>query len=127
VFEYFPGGPYTYNLAVVATLNSGGLIDEVDRACRPIRDAAANGEDAGTPAFLRAWSALTDQLVGQAEDAEKARHIRTAGQLYFRTANYLAQAERVRRRSREKVRPLRSLERQPQLGRGPAPPPRARR
>jgi dienelactone hydrolase len=95
VFEYFPAGPYTYNLAVVATLNSGGLIDEVDRACRPIRDAAAGGEDTGTPDFLRAWTALTDQLVTQAEDAEKKNHTRTAGQLYFRAANYLAQAERM--------------------------------
>ncbi|SFF93659.1 alpha/beta hydrolase family protein [Blastococcus tunisiensis] len=95
MFEYFPTGPYTWNLGVVATLNSGGLIDEVDRACRPIKDAANAGEDAGTPDFLRAWSALTDQLVEQAEAAEKAGHIRTAGQLYFRANNYLAQAERM--------------------------------
>lgn len=95
MFEYFPTGPYTYNLSVVATLNSGGLIDEVDRACRPIKEAAAGGEDAGTPAFLAAWTALTDQLVGQAEDAEKKGHTRTAGQLYFRATNYLAQAERM--------------------------------
>jgi pimeloyl-ACP methyl ester carboxylesterase len=94
VFEYFPGN-YVWNLGVVATLNSGGLIDEVDRACRPIKDAASQGEDAGTPDFLRAWRKLTDQLVGQAEDAEKARHTRTAGQLYFRASNYLAQAERM--------------------------------
>ncbi|WP_448620335.1 alpha/beta hydrolase family protein [Geodermatophilus sp. URMC 65] len=80
---------------VVAALNSGGLIDEVDRACRPIKDAAQQGEDAGTPDFLRAWTALTDQLVGQAEDAEKAGHTRTAGQLYFRATNYLCQAERM--------------------------------
>jgi hypothetical protein len=53
VFEYFPGN-YVWNLGVVAALNSGGLIDEVDRACRPIREAAAHGEDAGTPDFLRA-------------------------------------------------------------------------
>ncbi|WP_448628370.1 alpha/beta hydrolase family protein [Geodermatophilus sp. URMC 64] len=95
MFEYFPTGPYTYNLSVVATLNSGGLIDEVDRACRPIKEAAAGGEDAGTPAFLAAWTKLTDQLVGQAEEAEKAGHTRTAGQLYFRASNYLAQAERM--------------------------------
>jgi dienelactone hydrolase len=94
VFEYFPGN-YVWNLGVVAALNSGGLIDEVDRACRPIREAAANGEDAGTPDFLRAWAALTDQLAGQAEDAEKAGHIRTAGQLYARATNYLCQAERM--------------------------------
>jgi pimeloyl-ACP methyl ester carboxylesterase len=95
VFEYFPTGPYTWNLGVVATLNSGGLIDEVDRACRPIKDAANAGEDAGTPQFLRAWTALTDQLVAQAEAAEKAGHVRTAGQLWFRASNYLAQAERM--------------------------------
>ena len=94
MFEYFPGN-YVWNLGVVATLNSGGLIDEVDRACRPIKELAANGADAGTPDFLRAWTALTDQLVAQAQDAEKAGHDRTAGQLYARATNYLCQAERM--------------------------------
>jgi hypothetical protein len=91
VFEYFPGN-YVWNLSVVATLNSGGLIDEVDRACRPIREAATRGEDAGTPDFLRAWTALTDQLVACAEEAT---HERTARQLYARATNYLGQAERM--------------------------------
>ncbi len=94
MFEYFPGN-YVWNLGVVATLNSGGLIDEVDRACRPIREAATRGEDAGAPDFLRAWTALTDQLVTQAEEAEKAGHTRTAGQFYARATNYLCQAERL--------------------------------
>jgi pimeloyl-ACP methyl ester carboxylesterase len=100
VFEYFPEN-YPWSLGVVATLNSGGLIDEVDRACRPIREAATRGEDAGTADFLRAWTALTDQLVGQAEEAEKAGHHRTAGQLYARATNYLAQAERLQSASAE--------------------------
>jgi dienelactone hydrolase len=98
VFEYFPGN-YVWNLGVVAALNSGGLIDEVDRACRPIREAATRGEDAGTSDFLRAWTALTDQLVAQAEEAEKTGRTRTAGQLYFRATNYLCQAERMLSRS----------------------------
>ncbi|WIX98884.1 alpha/beta fold hydrolase [Amycolatopsis mongoliensis] len=94
MFEYFPGN-YVWNLGVVATLNSGGLIDEVDRACRPIKEAAQRGEDAGTADFLRAWTALTDQLVTQAEEAEKNGHPRTAKQLYARATNYLCQAERM--------------------------------
>ncbi|MQY28370.1 alpha/beta hydrolase family protein [Nocardia aurantia] len=94
MFEYFPGN-YVWNLSVVATLNSGGLIDEVDRACRPIRDAATRGEDAGTADFLSAWTALTDTLVAEAETAEKAGHRRTAGTLYARATNYLCQAERM--------------------------------
>ena len=95
MFEYFPPAPTPGTSASSPTLNSGGLIDEVDRACRPIKDAANAGEDAGTPDFLRAWTALTDQLVGQAEEAEKAGHTRTAGQLYSRATNYLCQAERM--------------------------------
>jgi dienelactone hydrolase len=94
VFEYFPGN-YVWNLAVVAALNSGGLIDEVDRACRPLREAAARGDDAGTGDFLQVWTGLTDSLVAQAVDAEKAGHNRAAGQLYARAANYLVNAERM--------------------------------
>ena len=94
MFEYFPGN-YVWNLAVVAALNSGGLIDEVDRACRPIREAAARGEDAGTKDFLAAWTGLTDQLEELAEDAAAAGHSRTAGELYFRATNYLCNAERM--------------------------------
>ena len=33
---------------MVAALNSDGLTGKVDRACRPIREAAARGENAGT-------------------------------------------------------------------------------
>ena len=57
------------------------------------------GSDAGTPDFLRAWTALTDQLVEQAEQAEKAGHHRTAGQLYFRATNYLAPGRADARRT----------------------------
>jgi dienelactone hydrolase len=94
VFEYFPGN-YVWNLAVVAALNSGGMIDEIDRACRPLREAAARGEDAGTGEFLRVWTGLANQLAEQAEAAEKAGHQRTAGQLYARAVNYLVNAERM--------------------------------
>ncbi|MBM2621641.1 prolyl oligopeptidase family serine peptidase [Actinoplanes sp. LDG1-06] len=94
MFEYFPGN-YIWNLGVVATLNSGGTIDEVDRACRPIRDLAAQGSDVGTKDFMASWQRVADQLEGQAAEAEKAGHSRTAGQKYLRAAAYVAQAERM--------------------------------
>jgi dienelactone hydrolase len=94
VFEYFPGN-YVWNLGVVATLNSGGLIDEVDRACRPIRDLAARGSDVGTREFLASWTAVAEDLAAQADSDEKAGRRRTAGQKYRRATNYLAQAERM--------------------------------
>jgi dienelactone hydrolase len=96
VFEYFPGN-YVWNLGVVATLNSGGLIDEVDRACRPIRDLAAQGSDVGTAQFMASWAAVAEDLAERAAAHEKAGHRRSAGQLYRRATNYLAQAERMQR------------------------------
>jgi dienelactone hydrolase len=94
MFEYFPGN-YVWNLGVVATLNSGGLIDEVDRACRPIRELATQGADVGTREFMASWAAVAEDLASQAAADEAAGHTRTAGQKYQRATNYLAQAERM--------------------------------
>ena len=96
MFEYFPGN-YVWNLTVVAALNSGGLIDEVDRACRPLREIATQGSDPGTGEFLRAWTVVVDDLEAQAVADEKAGHARTAGQKYRRATNYLLHAERMQR------------------------------
>lgn len=94
MFEYFPGN-YVWNLGVVATLNSGGLIDEVDRACRPLKELAAQGSDVGTAEFMAAWRGVADQLEEQAGEAEKAGHRRTAGAMLFRASVYVSQAERM--------------------------------
>ena len=94
MFEYFPGN-YIWNLGVVATLNSGGAIDEVDRACRPIRELAQQGSDVGTSEFMASWRKVADQVEEQAAEAEKDGHLRTAGQKYLRAAAYLCQAERM--------------------------------
>jgi len=94
MFEYFPGN-YVWNLSVVGALNSGGQIDEIDRACRPLLEAAKAGSDAGTDEFLRVWTDLTDALVESARVEEKAGHDRTAGGMYARAANYLCTAERM--------------------------------
>ena len=56
------------------------MIDEVDRACRPIRELAAQGSDVGTREFMASWNAVADQIEAQAAEAEKAGHVRTAGQ-----------------------------------------------
>ncbi len=94
MFEYFPGN-YVWNLSVVAALNSGGLIDEIDRACRPIKDAAAQGSDVGTAQLMASWTAVVDDLEREATEDDKAGHVRSAGAKYFRATNYLVQAERM--------------------------------
>jgi dipeptidyl aminopeptidase/acylaminoacyl peptidase len=94
MFEYFPGN-YIWSFGVTAALNSGGAIDEVDRACRPIRDLAQQGSDVGTNAFMASWRTVADQVEQQAVEAEKSGHPRTAGQKYLRAGGYLCQAERM--------------------------------
>jgi len=94
VFEYFPGN-YVWNLAVVATLHNGGAIAEIDEACRPIREAATQGADAGTQQFFESWSAVADRLVGLAEEDEAAGRNLSAGEKYRRAALYLINADRM--------------------------------
>lgn len=94
MFEYFPGN-YVWNLAVVGTINSGGRIDEVDRACRPIKEAALRGDDLGTGDFLSAWTDQADRLIGMAEDDETLGRYFSAAAKYDRASTYLLAAERM--------------------------------
>src|SRR3712207_1313927 len=94
MYEYFPGN-YVWNLGVVAALNSGGLIDEIDRACGPIRDAAAQGSDAGTAEFLASWVKVVDGLEAAAREDLAKKRFRSAGQKLIRATNYLVNAERM--------------------------------
>ncbi len=94
MFMYFPTN-YVWSLSIVATLNNGGFIDEVDRACKPVLLAAQNGDDAGTEEFYAAWSVVADRLIAKAEDdVARGRRI-GAGQTYYRASLYTSQAERL--------------------------------
>ena len=94
MFEYFPGN-YVWNLAVVATLNNGGYIDEVDRACKPVLAASSQGSDAGTEELYQAWSAVADRLIGSAEDDVKRGRLIGAAAKYRRASLYVSQSERL--------------------------------
>jgi dienelactone hydrolase len=94
VFEYFPGN-YVWNLAVVATLNNGGYIDEVDRACKPVLQASQNGNDAGTAELYASWSAVADRLIAAADEMEKHGRTIGAGETLYRASLYTSQAERL--------------------------------
>lgn len=94
MFMYFPTN-YVWSLAVVATLNNGGYIDEVDRACKPVLLASQNGDDAGTAELYAAWEAVADRLVAKAEDDEARGRVVGAGETYYRASLYTSQAERL--------------------------------
>jgi len=94
MFMYFPTN-YVWSMAVVATLNNGGLIDEVDRACKPVLEASKNGDDAGTEELYAAWVEVADRLIKSAEDDEKRGRLIGAGDKYYRASLYVSQSERL--------------------------------
>jgi dienelactone hydrolase len=91
---YFPTN-YVWSLAVVATLNNGGFIDEVDRACKPVLLASQKGDDAGTEELYAAWAAVVDRLVAKARDDEERGRVVGAADTYYRASLYTSQAERL--------------------------------
>lgn len=94
LFEYFPN--YVWNLSVSIALESGGKIGEIIDMCKPIRDAAANGEDAGTGAFLQQWVAMGEKLIGLAAEDEARGRTLSASKKLERAALYLLVGERCR-------------------------------
>jgi dienelactone hydrolase len=93
LFEYFAN--YIWNLSVAMALESGGKIGEIVDMCQPIRDAAANGADAGTPQFMKQWVAMADRLIGLADEDEARGRGFSASDKLERAALYLLVAERM--------------------------------
>lgn len=93
LFEYFPN--YIWNLSVAIAMESGAQLGEIIDMCKPIRDAADSGADAGTPQFMKAWAAMGDKLLElAAEDEAKGRAFSASNKLE-RAALYLITAERM--------------------------------
>ncbi len=93
LFEYFPN--YIWNLSVAMALESGAQIGEIVDMCQPIRDAAAQGEDAGTPQFMERWVAMAERLIGLAAEDESRGRSYSASNKLERAALYLLVAERM--------------------------------
>ena len=93
LFEYFPN--YIWNLSVALALESGGKIGEIVDMCQPIRDAAANGADAGTPQFMQQWVAMAERLIGLADEDQALGRGFSASDKLERAALYLLVAERM--------------------------------
>ncbi len=94
MFEPFPD-KYVWNLSVGLSLAVGGLIGEVDRACRALQTLPDGDEDAQTQAFFTVWCGLADELVSLAREDEHNGRTRSAGFKFHRAAVYYQTAERM--------------------------------
>lgn len=97
MYEPFPGN-YIWNLSTNLALMCGGNIGEIDAACRPIREAAARGEDAGTALFFDSWLDVATKVLAMADADLLAGRKLSAGIKYQRAAGYLLSAERMQSR-----------------------------
>jgi dienelactone hydrolase len=93
LFEYFPN--YIWNLSVAIAMESGGQIGEIIDMCRPIKDAADRGADAGTPQFTKQWAAMGEKLLELAAvDEARGCHFSASSKLE-RASLYFITAERM--------------------------------
>lgn len=93
LFEYFPN--YVWNLSVAIAVESGAQMGEIVDMCKPLLDAAAKGEDAGTLRFSEEWVKKADTLISLAEEDEARGRSFSAGTKLERASLYLLSAERM--------------------------------
>ena len=77
LFEYFPN--YIWNLSLAIAIESGGQIGEIIDMCKPLKEAAETGADAGTKEFLAEWVKVADRLIGLAAEDEARGRAFSAG------------------------------------------------
>jgi dienelactone hydrolase len=93
MFEPFPN--YIWNLSVAIAMESGAQIGEIVDIIAAAKDAAGASADNGTNAFMQAWMAKADTLIGlAAEDEARGRNF-AAGSKLERAALYLLNGERM--------------------------------
>ena len=94
LFQYFPGN-YVWNLTIAIALESGARIGEIEAMCRPLLEAAARGEDAGTPEFMGRWVEMADRLAGLADEDLAQNRALSASAKLDRASLYYQLAERM--------------------------------
>jgi len=89
-FQYFPDEPM-YSQGVLLAINTGGDINDIDRACRAF---AQRGDTPAGVAWAEAWTAIAEALVDQANADEAAGRQLSAAHKHRRACIYYILAER---------------------------------
>ncbi len=94
MFEYFPEN-YTWSSAVMSALNRGGVIGEVDDACRSLREASVRNDKQAQVEWCESWSKVAERVEGLARAHEEAGQFLSAGRKYLRAGIYYIIAEHM--------------------------------
>ena len=93
MFEYFPDN-HAWSFTVLMALLSGGDINEIDDACRPLKELSSRDDNAVRESWHENWKKLGERLEGLAKLNEEEKHLLSAGRKYLSAANYYIIAER---------------------------------
>ena len=95
MFEYFPNN-YPWSLAVMGAIGRGGMMSEIDDACRPLKEFAAKKNDpAAQVAWFESWMKLAERVERLGNIDVQANHPLSAGRKYIRAGLYYLLAERM--------------------------------
>ena len=94
MFEYFPKN-YTWNLALMSAVYSGGAISEIDEACRSLQETSVRNDVFAQQAWYENWKKLAERVETLAHAHEKKGQYLSAGRKYLRSSIYYFAAERM--------------------------------
>ena len=96
MFEYFPDN-YPWSLAVMLALQCGGVLSDIDFACRELKPIAAGPEDQTLSQWQQSWAKLSETEQATAEvDLQRGFRL-SAGSKFRRAAAYALMSERMMR------------------------------
>jgi len=87
MFEYFPQN-YAWSSAVLSALNRGGVIGEVDDACRSLREASVRDDQQAQVEWCESWKKVAERVEGLARVHEEAGQFLSAGRKCIRAGIY---------------------------------------
>src|SRR5690606_25481450 len=88
---------YAWSLAVLMAEACGGVMGEIDDACRPLKDFAHQPGEASSIAWMESWLRVADRVRVQANADVEAGRVFSAGRKHHRAATYYMMAERQMR------------------------------
>src|SRR5262249_1777028 len=87
---------YPWSLAVILVVNRGGMMSEVDDACRPLKEIAGRKNDPiAQTAWFESWMKVAERVERLGDADLRNGNTLSAGRKYVRAGIYYLAAERM--------------------------------
>ena len=93
MFMYFPDN-YPWSMAVLLTLNTGGVMSDIDEACAALKPVAGANDAVANELWFQNWLKIAERAEAQAETDAAAGRRYSSARKYLRAAVYYMAGER---------------------------------